>query len=282
MSSGVLRFHEAMKLAQYPMPVHYGLVAKVLFGIYMIYTPLEYAHWSSDPFVGTSFTFILVFSVCFMQGVCSLLEQPFTYGAGVLDLQSVHQKLNSQLLSLLEQSREPAPSLSAQAVINVDTLRRTRSSMKVRSHCDEAEQKKILETLEEAQSGQTSTEMLLESGGESISYLTDQANPKFDILSHDQVHEGVRSSCKEQGQKDCFQTLEEARCKRTFNQPTCVMPVTDQPVQQNEISEASSNTLASSSDFQECVTGDPKVNDLRMVIPRFPKPPVQSRVGCNI
>jgi len=103
MSSGVLKFHEHMKLFQYPMPLHYGLVAKVLFAIYIICKPMGYALWSKDPFRGTSFTFSLVFSVCVLQGVCSLLRQPFTCGVGMLDLQIIHDKV--YLFSLLELAR---------------------------------------------------------------------------------------------------------------------------------------------------------------------------------
>jgi len=225
MSSGMLKFHEAVKLSRYPMPLHYRLIASVLLSIYTVVTPLEYAAWSTDPFVGPLFAFVLTFSIWFMQGVCALLEHPFTYGAGVVDLQDIHHTLNMRLLSLMHQAEQPLPYLSAEANLNLSSLTRSRASVQVKTQ----HQKENLQTHERPQHEATYNGLALEQV-EPSPQLFCAPFPDFNKSSNHQAHVQVSKPCEEEGEEKP-QTFGKAQCERAHVQTAPERSFRDQLVQ---------------------------------------------------
>lgn len=137
MSAGMLKFHEAMRLAKMPLPLHYQLMSKLLIFIFTVYTPLEYTRWAHGPWTTMAYTFIITFFTWFLHGVSKLLEHPFTYGIGVLDMQGVHDVLNKRLLNLLEQIHEPTPCLTEQAILKIADLHSNKQSVQVSKTLEE-------------------------------------------------------------------------------------------------------------------------------------------------
>jgi len=114
--NGMLKYHEALKFADVPVPFPYVATAELLLYFHTAVTPIVSVQWSSWGYQPPIFTFLLVFILWSLHIVAGELENPFEgIDANDLDMKQLQVSINSQLLCLVQGPALKLPKLSCTA-----------------------------------------------------------------------------------------------------------------------------------------------------------------------
>jgi len=115
LASGMVRYHDALRITRVPFPFPYMQSTELLLLLHWCVTPVLMCHWTSSP----AWTFVL----CFVQilifwslnSIATELENPFGDDVNDLPAQETQEEMNQSLLMLLRNGTLRTPSLSAEA-----------------------------------------------------------------------------------------------------------------------------------------------------------------------
>ena len=77
LSTGMLNYHEAVKLVKVPYPVSYKLLSTMLLALHSCLTIRYHADWMSQWYHLLPATFVTIFSFWLIHGACEVMENPF-------------------------------------------------------------------------------------------------------------------------------------------------------------------------------------------------------------
>lgn len=112
LASGMVSFHDAMKVAWIPFPFPYAQTTVALLLIHWIVTPVIMVAWTSSPPIAAIFSAIPVFTLWSMNSIATEIEQPFSGQANDIDPSELQARMNTRLLMLLDPSTVAVPSIS--------------------------------------------------------------------------------------------------------------------------------------------------------------------------
>jgi len=108
LANGMMKYHDAAKLARVPFPLPYTIVVEMLLAIYAVVTPIVMSTWAEHVGWGALFSFVLVFVVWSMHVLALELENPYGLDANDLDMSEIQCELNRHLVAALAHSEETA------------------------------------------------------------------------------------------------------------------------------------------------------------------------------
>lgn len=111
LGSGLLIYHEALKLSRVPLPYAYRYVTLLIQLSQACFTPFMMAFATKGIMSSFLFTFAGTYLMWFLNGVADVLDNPFKKGASALEPTTVQEELNIQLHELLIQGSQATPSL---------------------------------------------------------------------------------------------------------------------------------------------------------------------------
>mmetsp|Transcript_105541 Transcript_105541/g.303515 ORF Transcript_105541/g.303515 Transcript_105541/m.303515 type:complete len:560 (+) Transcript_105541:68-1747(+) len=117
LASGMVRYHEAMKLAKIPLPFPYVQTMELLLMLHWIFTPLLTCMWVQSTFWAGTCTFLQVFVVWSLNCIAGELENPFGEDVNDLPVQQLQREMNDRLMLLLRPSTQRTARLSESAVL---------------------------------------------------------------------------------------------------------------------------------------------------------------------
>jgi predicted membrane chloride channel (bestrophin family) len=118
MGSGMLKYHEAVKLSHVPFPWPYRVLTEILLMIHLILSPILMARWASTPGWAAFLAGGQIFIMWSLAALNKELDNPFKQSGNDLDCEYIQHEINIRLVRLLEVADEPLPSLSASAKVD--------------------------------------------------------------------------------------------------------------------------------------------------------------------
>lgn len=118
MASGMLKFHEALKIADIPFPFPYAQVSLVLLSMHWVITPLVVCKWTGNCWTAFTFAFIQVFLLWSLHAIAVELENPYGQDANDLNTIDMQSSMNKRLLLLLDPRSSTIPYLTTEAAID--------------------------------------------------------------------------------------------------------------------------------------------------------------------
>jgi len=134
LASGMVSYHDAMKVAKVPFPFPYAQITIVMLIIHSIITPVVMVSWTSWTSTAGMFTFIPVFTLWAMNYIATDIETPFGGAANDLDPQEMQSNMNKQLALLLDPKTCRTPTLSRGHSSSLQHLGRNLASQRDRVH----------------------------------------------------------------------------------------------------------------------------------------------------
>lgn len=113
LADGMVRFHDAMKIAWIPFPFPYAQATVALLLMHWLVTPVVMVAWTSSPMTAGVFTFMPVFTLWGMNCIATEIEGPFSGQANDIDLVELQKRMNTHLLLLLDPHTTVTPTLSS-------------------------------------------------------------------------------------------------------------------------------------------------------------------------
>lgn len=120
--TGMCKFHAASCITDVPFPFPYVVITEVILFLYALYSPFMIAFWAKGAVGTVAFTFLLIFSFWFLNGMAGELDNPFGSKLNDLDMDYLHCELNERLLSLLPIAHSSPPAMKEDASILIDEL----------------------------------------------------------------------------------------------------------------------------------------------------------------
>lgn len=111
LGSSKARFHEALKIAEFPFPFPYMAALQLLLVTHWAITPLVTSRWTDYAAWAFLFAFIATFSIWFFVGVALEMEKPFGVTENAIDVRHIQKILNHRLLTLLITYKNQKPTL---------------------------------------------------------------------------------------------------------------------------------------------------------------------------
>lgn len=99
--NGMVKYHEAVKYAQVPIPYPYTATAEVLLIFHTLLTPFVLCSMTTRFLWLCVFTFLLVFSPWCLHSIATELENPFEQDANDLDMEALQRDTNTRLVALV-------------------------------------------------------------------------------------------------------------------------------------------------------------------------------------
>eukprot|EP00928_Gymnodinium_smaydae_P062319 TRINITY_DN46216_c0_g1_i1.p1 TRINITY_DN46216_c0_g1~~TRINITY_DN46216_c0_g1_i1.p1 ORF type:complete len:519 (+),score=93.60 TRINITY_DN46216_c0_g1_i1:98-1654(+) len=128
LSSGVVRFHEAMKIAQIPFPFPYAQSTLVLLILHWLVAPVVMVSWTESPGLAGAYSFLQVFILWSLYAIAVEIEDPFGNDANDLDALELQHDMNERLILLSDPRAHVVPKVRPECVrggLLTDTLERT-------------------------------------------------------------------------------------------------------------------------------------------------------------
>lgn len=122
LSSGMVRFHECVKVLDTPFPFPYAQMTVALLIVHWIMTPFIASMYSDDSIWAAGIAFISVFCMWSINFIAGELEQPFGDDANDLPTREIQEEMNHSLLNLMSAKMNSVPKLSSYAVFNPESL----------------------------------------------------------------------------------------------------------------------------------------------------------------
>merc|ERR1712113_721717 len=119
-ASGMVAFHDAIKISYVPFPFPYAQSCDCLLILHLLAAPFVISQWVTSPVWAFIFVFIQVFILWSLNFIAVEIENPYGTDANDLDGCRMQQEMNHQLLILLDPSTVRTPKLTSTAVWNDD------------------------------------------------------------------------------------------------------------------------------------------------------------------
>jgi len=122
LASGMVKFHDCLKIARISVPFPYSQATLMLLVIHWIVTPFVMVLGTQTPAISCVITFITVFILWSLHSIAIELENPFGADANDLDVHDMQHDMNNRLLLLLDPISAQLPCLSGQHVQDHECL----------------------------------------------------------------------------------------------------------------------------------------------------------------
>lgn len=122
LSISLSRFHDAMKLASVPLPVHCHIAQVMVVLIHTVLSPLAFVEWATGLLSTCISVFIMTVTVWYLHELSLALEKPFQCTTSIERMHQLQDNLNDRLVALLQQAVQPVPCLSIEARLEVRQL----------------------------------------------------------------------------------------------------------------------------------------------------------------
>jgi len=120
LATGMVRFHEAVKIAKIPFPFPYMQIMEVLLLFHWLITPFLTCMWVRSTFWAGVVTFMQIFFFWSLNAIACELENPFGEDVNDLPIQEMQLTMNRRLLLLLRPSTHRTARLSPQVCFDED------------------------------------------------------------------------------------------------------------------------------------------------------------------
>jgi len=118
LAQGMVRYHDASKIASVPLPFPYMQTMEVLLVFHWIVTPFLTSMWVQSALWTPILTFIQIFFFWSLNCIACELENPFGEDVNDLPAQEMQMTMNRKLLLLLRPGTERTARLSPQAAFD--------------------------------------------------------------------------------------------------------------------------------------------------------------------
>jgi len=122
LASGMVKFHDCLKIARIAVPFPYSQATLMLLVMHWFLTPFVMSLGTESASVSCILTFITVFILWSLHSIAIELENPFGADANDLDVHDMQHDMNNRLLLLLDPISAALPSLSGQQVMDHEVL----------------------------------------------------------------------------------------------------------------------------------------------------------------
>lgn len=122
LASGMVKFHDCLKIARIAVPFPYSQATLMLLVIHWLLTPFMMTLGTESPTICCVFTFVTVFILWVLHSISIELENPFGADANDLDVHDMQHDMNNRLLLLLDPISAKMPTLSGNQVMEHDIL----------------------------------------------------------------------------------------------------------------------------------------------------------------
>jgi len=119
-ANGMVAFHDSVKISYIPFPFPYAQNCDFLLLLHWCLAPFVFSQWVTEPLWAFLFVFIQVFVLWSLNFIAVEIENPFGNDKNDLDGHHMQNEMNRHLLLLLKPSSMTVPTLSAEAIWNVD------------------------------------------------------------------------------------------------------------------------------------------------------------------
>ncbi|CAE7659000.1 unnamed protein product [Symbiodinium pilosum] len=116
LASGMVKFHDCLKIARIAVPFPYSQATLMLLVMHWLLTPFVMSLGTQTATVSCILTFVTVFILWSLHSIAIELENPFGADANDLDVHDMQHDMNNRLLLLLDPISAQLPSLSGQHV----------------------------------------------------------------------------------------------------------------------------------------------------------------------
>mmetsp|Transcript_16529 Transcript_16529/g.30561 ORF Transcript_16529/g.30561 Transcript_16529/m.30561 type:complete len:487 (-) Transcript_16529:75-1535(-) len=121
-ATGMVNFHDAVKISIVPFPFPYAQTTEALLLLHWALSPLVICMWVDEWVWAGVFCFIQVFILWSLNAIATEIEDPFGEDQNDLDGAEMQQEFNQHLLLLLQPTTKRTPHLSSSAVLNHEVL----------------------------------------------------------------------------------------------------------------------------------------------------------------
>lgn len=121
-ATGMVNFHDAVKITIVPFPFPYAQTTEALLLLHWVISPLVICMWVDEWVWAGIFCFIQVFILWSLNAIATEIEDPFGEDQNDLDGAEMQQEFNQHLLLLLQPTTKRTPHLSANAVLSHEVL----------------------------------------------------------------------------------------------------------------------------------------------------------------
>jgi len=111
-ATGMVHFHEAMKISNVLFPFPYAQTCDALLVLHWLIVPFICSQWVTKPWFAALFCFIQVFTLWTLNLIAVELENPFGSDANDIDGEAMHDAFNNALRLLVKSSTKAVPTLS--------------------------------------------------------------------------------------------------------------------------------------------------------------------------
>lgn len=112
LATGMVHFHDAMRISRVPFPFPYAQTCDVLLIVYAIMTPFITAAWVSTPWWAFALSFTQVFIFTCLNNTAKELQNPFGRDANDIDCIAMQRETNAQLLQILHPRAQICPKVA--------------------------------------------------------------------------------------------------------------------------------------------------------------------------
>jgi predicted membrane chloride channel (bestrophin family) len=118
LASGMLRFHECLKIANVPLPFPYSQTTWLLLVLHWMVTPLMMCSWTVHPAMAGTVAFVQAFVLWSLHAIALELENPFGADINDLNVREMNADLQRKFMMLLEPASNVLPTLSKEVVMD--------------------------------------------------------------------------------------------------------------------------------------------------------------------
>mmetsp|Transcript_22554 Transcript_22554/g.64980 ORF Transcript_22554/g.64980 Transcript_22554/m.64980 type:complete len:599 (+) Transcript_22554:100-1896(+) len=118
LANGMVRYHDAMKIARIPLPFPYMQTIELLLVLHWLVCPFLTCMWTKTALWGFVLTFMQIFFFWSLNCIACELENPFGEDVNDLPAQEMQMSVNKRLLLLLRPSTQRTARLSEEATLD--------------------------------------------------------------------------------------------------------------------------------------------------------------------
>jgi len=111
LASGMVSYHQALKIAKMPLPFPYVQSMELLLVLHWIVTPPLMCMWVTSPLWTGILAFVQVFFLWSLNTIATELENPFGDDVNDLPAEEMQKEMNRRLLLLIEPESQKTPQL---------------------------------------------------------------------------------------------------------------------------------------------------------------------------
>lgn len=111
-ATGMVAFHDALKISQIPFPFPYAQTCDFLLVLHFCVVPFVISQWCDQIVWAFVFSFIQVFILWVLNMIAVELENPFGHDANDIDGREMQREMNTLLMLLMSSDAQNPPKLS--------------------------------------------------------------------------------------------------------------------------------------------------------------------------